>query len=268
MRRWYDISDMANSEIEVHISKSPTAQVTKYPDGTWRLEIPADSQRGYRIAQLDDHGSRRRSDFRWQPPLQLSLQARVSAHDLLGTWGFGLWNDPFSLMIAYVGLGPRLPTLPDAAWFFHASPQNYLSFRDDLPANGFLAATFHSKKIPAPLLALGSPLLAFTLIPRAARVVRRLIHRLVPQDAASITTDVTTWHAYSMQWTHGQVSFSLDGREILQTNVAPSGPLSLVIWIDNQYASLPPRDRFRYGTLPNPEPAWLEIKGLSAQKLA
>ena len=54
----------------------------------------------------------------------------------------------------------------------------------------------------------------------------------------------------------------------MQTNISPNGPLSLVIWVDNQYAALPPRGRLRYGTLPNPEPAWLEIRELSIQEIA
>jgi hypothetical protein len=121
--------------------------VLKLGEGHWHLEIPASSKRGYHLAQLDDHGSFRRGDFRWKPPLTLRLQARVSAQELPGTWGFGFWNDPFSFLIGAQGMVPRLPALPDAAWLFYASPQNYLSFRDDLPAYGFLAATFRSLPI-------------------------------------------------------------------------------------------------------------------------
>lgn len=231
--------------------------------GSWHLEIPPRKSGGYRLAQLDDHGSLRRGDFLWKPPLTLSLRARVSAEKLPGTWGFGLWNDPFSFMLANNRVVPRLPTLPDAIWFFHASPQNYLSFRDDLPANGFLAATFSSHKVPVALLALSSPLLALTLIPGAAQLVRRFLQRVIRQDAALIHTGVTDWHAYILKWEAGQVRISLDGVELLRTNIVPHGPLSLVIWVDNQYAALPPAGRLKYGTLPNPEPAWMEIKDIS-----
>lgn len=235
----------------------------KLGEGAWHLEIPASEQGGYRLAQLDDHGSHRRLDFLWKPPLKLSLQARVSAQTLPGTWGFGLWNDPFSVHMGLGGMAQRLPTLPDAAWFFNASPQNYLSFRDDLPAQGFLAATFKSKKVQALGLVLVSPILALTLIPVAAQAVRRILRSVTQQDAALIHTDVTEWHAYTLDWEAGQVRFSLDGADILRSNIAPNGPLSLVIWVDNQYAALPPRGRLRYGMLPNPEPAWLEIRELS-----
>jgi hypothetical protein len=36
-----------------------------------------------------------------------------------------------------------------------------------------------------------------------------------------------------------------------------------VIWIDNQYAALPPTGRLSFGALPNPQPAWIEISDLS-----
>jgi hypothetical protein len=55
----------------------------------------------------------------------------------------------------------------------------------------------------------------------------------------------------------------MDGATILSTPVSPSGPLALVIWIDNQYAALPPTGRFSFGALPNPQPAWIEISDLS-----
>jgi hypothetical protein len=259
---WYDSSDMSHSLPDLHISKSPTSQVLKMGEGSWHLEIPAKNSGGYRLAQLDDHGLFRRGDFRWKPPLTLSLQARVSAQDLPGTWGFGLWNDPFSFLLGNEGVMLRFPALPDAVWFFHASLQNYLSFRDDLPANGFLAATFSSNKVPAALLALASPALALTLIPGAAQWVRRLLQRVIHQDAALIQTNVTDWHEYMLEWDANQIRFSLDGAKFLQTITVPHAPLSLVIWVDNQYAASPPEGRLKYGTLPNPAPAWMELRDI------
>jgi hypothetical protein len=247
---------------DLHISKSSAARVEKMGEGSWHLEIPSSKRGGYRLAQLDDHGSLRRGNFLWNPPLALSLQARLSAEELPGTWGFGLWNDPFSFMLAYNRLVPRFPVLPDAIWFFHASPQNYLSFRDDLPANGFLAATFYSHHMPAVLLALASPILALTFIPGAAQVVRRLLQRVIHQDAALVHINVTDWHTYMLEWDAGKVRFSLDGANISETNIVPRGPLSLVIWVDNQYAALSPVGRLKYGTLPNPEPTWMELREL------
>jgi hypothetical protein len=257
---------MTPGTMEVHITQSPTSRVLKLDANAWHLEIPARTRAGYRLAQLDDHGSLRRSKFHWTPPLRMSLQARVSAQTLPGTWGFGLWNDPFSFLIAYGGVAPRLPVLPDAAWFFHASPENHLAIHDNLPANGFLSATFSSKKVPFILLALTSPVLALAFLPGAAQLARKLLRRWVNQDAAQVGTDVTEWHAYGLEWRDGQVRFSLDGATTFETAISPPAPLSLVIWIDNQFAAFPARDRLRYGTLPNAEPAWMEIRELHIDK--
>ena len=129
---WYDRFKMSQRISALHTSQSPHAKVIKIGENSWHLEIPTNTKRGYHLAQLDDHGSLRRANFPWKPSLTLVLQARVSTQELPGTWGFGFWNDPFSFMLAYNRLVPRFPVLPDAAWFFHASPQNYLSFRDNL----------------------------------------------------------------------------------------------------------------------------------------
>jgi hypothetical protein len=193
----------------------------------------------------------------------MKMKARVSAQNLPGTWGFGLWNEPFSFLRSHEGFVPRVPALPEAAWFFYASPQNDLSLRDDMPGNGLLAATFRSRRIPFLLLGLGSPFLALSVIPGAAQIVRRMLRRVIHQDAASINTDVTGWHEYGMEWDKEQVSFKLDGKELYRTKISPFGPLSLVIWIDNEHAALPPKGRLRLGPLPNPETAWLEIKEFS-----
>ncbi len=71
------------------------------------------------------------------------------------------------------------------------------------------------------------------------------------------------WLDYALDWTPDQVSFWLDGKLVLQTNIAPKGPLGLVVWVDNQYAALPPDGRLKFGTLSNPEPASIEVADLS-----
>ena len=78
-----------------------------------------------------------RREFSARPPLTFSLRARASSESIPGTWGFGLWNDPFGLSLGFGGNPFSLPALPNAIWFFHASPKNYLSFREDKPAQGF-----------------------------------------------------------------------------------------------------------------------------------
>ncbi len=158
---------MSISLLEPNVSTTPGALVRKEGD-TWRLEIPAGPGGKYRLAQLDDYRDQSRALFPHQPPLALELECRASGDSLPGTWGFGLWNDPFSLSLGLGGGSRRFPALPNTAWFFFASPPNYLSFRDDLPAQGALAAVFRSSPMPAVMLALGAPLLGLLVIPGLA----------------------------------------------------------------------------------------------------
>ena len=250
--------------IHLQPSRSGGGQVLQMVADAWRLEIPAGKAGDYRLAQIDDYSHLSRNGFPWQPPLELSLEARSSsAEGIPGTWGFGLWNDPFSLSLGLGGGTRRFPALPNCAWFFFASPENYLSLRDDLPANGALAATFRSRHWPVPMLAAGSLFLPLLAVPFLRQRLRRVARRIVHQEAASLELDASQWHAYSLAWQPGVVTFILDGKVVLETNIFPYGPLGVVIWIDNQYAALPPAGGISYGTLGNPLPAWIEVRKLS-----
>jgi hypothetical protein len=221
--------------------------------------VPAGPAGRYHLAQLDDYTDLPRRSFPRHAPFNLSLRVRASQAAMPGTWGFGLWNDPFILSLGFGG-GRRMPALPNAAWFFFASAPNYLSLRDDLPAQGGLAATFRSPRWPAAILALGAlalPLLAF---PPVARVIRKVSRRMVKQDAVALPSDPTQWHDYRLEWSQNGVTFWVDGNAVLETGVAPLGPLGLVMWVDNQYAAWPPTGRLSFGTLANDQAAWIEIE--------
>jgi hypothetical protein len=238
------------------------AGIERQPEGELRLAIPAGPAGTYRLAQLDDTQNISRRDFHWQVPFTFSLRARVSAANLPGTWGFGLWNDPFSLSLGLGGGARRAPALPNVAWFFNATPPNDLSLRDDLPGSGFLMAVFSSPLTPAYLLApalLALPLLAWRV---TARAIRRVARRWIHQDTSLLTVDTTSWHAYRLECQPGATRFFVDERWVFETSLAPRGRLGLVIWIDNQYAAFTPQGEFKYGTLVTPEPAWLEIDSI------
>ena len=146
-------------------------------------------------------------------------------------------------------------------------PPNYLSLRDDLPAQGFLAATFRSSHLPGLLLGLAAPGLPLLALPAAARLFRRLARRTINQDAVQIDSAhsfaKTAWHVYQIDWQPGSVTFTVDGQSVLATTISPRAPLALVLWIDNQYAALPPNGRLGYGSLEAPQPAWIEIAEIS-----
>ena len=247
---------------------TPGAKVEKISDGDadtmYRLSIPAGSADKYRLAQLDDYTKLSRGRFPLRPPpstslrtgLSLSLFARASSISIPGTWGFGLWNDPFGLSLGFGGNPFRLPALPNAVWFFGASHENYLSFRDDKPAQGFLAQTFRSPRFH-PLLILAG--LAF---PLSRRTTRRLMGKVIREDGVRLRVEVTEWHRYRLDWREDRVGFAVDDTQVFESSVSPHPPLGLVIWIDNQYAAFTPEGKIGFGVLENPEPAWLEIKDI------
>jgi hypothetical protein len=251
------------SQVKLGVRQAGGGAVEETHPGAWRLSIPTGPAGTYRLAQIDDYMGLPRSRFGWQqPPVTLSLRARVSSPDLPGTWGFGFWNDPFTASFGLGGMSRRLPALPNTAWFFNASPPNYLSLRDDLPASGFLAATFHSAHLPAALMALGVPALPLLALPASARLLRRLARRFVEQSAASIQVDVCDWHAYECTWDAGFTEFRIDGERVQRTSVTPHGPLALVLWIDNQYAAFTPGGKLGAGSLENQTAGWLELEGI------
>ena len=64
-----------------------------------------------------------------------------------GTWGFGFWNDPFTLSLGMGGAARRTPCGPRAAvWFFHASPPNVFGFTTG-PTSGWRAMTIDTPEV-------------------------------------------------------------------------------------------------------------------------
>jgi hypothetical protein len=222
----------------------------------WRLGIQKGDSLSYRDAQLDDYSGLPRHMFPHRS-LRLSLRAKVSSSSVAGTWGFGLWNDPFGLSLGFGGSPFRLPTLPNAVWFFYASPQNYLSFTDDKPAQGFLAQTFRSPKFHPLLIPAG---LAF---PFSRRRTRKLLSEIIDEDSVALSVDVTQWHAYRLEWSVERVVWIVDDAPVFESPVSPnaSRPLGVIIWIDNQYAAFTPEGKIAFGVLEGGE-EWLEIENL------
>jgi len=222
----------------------------------FRLEIPASTQNKYRLAQADDYAQLPRHKLPAHPPLTFRLRARVSSESIPGTWGFGLWNNPFGLSLGFGGNPFSFPALPNAIWFFHASSKNYLSFHSDRPAHGFLAQTFSSPPFHQSL-----PYISLTF-PFSKKRARQLLSRIIDEDSAIVSVDATRWHDYRFEWNPNQSGFRVDDALLLETPVSPRPPLGLVIWIDNQYAAFPPNGDLKWGIESNPSGAWLEIENV------
>ncbi|MGE5249992.1 MAG: hypothetical protein ACM3QS_07220 [Bacteroidota bacterium] len=243
--------------MELKARITPGAEVRAIPEG-WRLSIPAGAAKRYRLAELDNCTRVARRSFPHRS-VDMQLRARVSSSSVPGTWGFGVWNDPYRIN---VGPGETLLNalaLPNAAWFFFSSEHSYLSFRDDKPGQGFLAQTFRARTASlTQLAAIGA------VFPLSRVRARRRLSRLIDEDGVRLDLDVMQWHTYGMKWTPGQVRFQVDGAIVLETDISPQAPLGTVIWIDNQYAAFTPRGRVGFGVLKNPA-AWLEIEDLKLE---
>ena len=238
------------------------------------LSIPAGRADQYRLAQVDDYTHLSRRNFPLGLPLSVSLSARASSNSIPGTWGFGLWNDPFGMSLGLGGSPFRLPVLPNAIWFFGASEESYLSFRAstvpptsggsaqrEIDANGFLAQTFRAPRFHPRLISAGLSL------PFSPRMSRRLLGRVIDDEGIRLSVDVTQWHGYRLDWREDRVSFQVDEALVFDSNVSPRSPLGLVIWIDNQYAAFTPEGKFGFGVMENPVPAWLEVKDIDVRSL-
>jgi hypothetical protein len=252
------------------------AKVERIKDG-WRLGIQKGDSSSYRDAQLDDYSQLRRSRFPHQS-LNLSLRARTSSSSPAGTWGFGLWNDPFGLSLGFGGSPFRLPALPNAVWFFYGSKENYLSFKSpsttgfDTPskntrvtqpstqgevANGFMAQVFRSPKFH-PLLVPAGLALPFSPL---RETTRKLLSKVIVEDSVSVSVDVTQWHRYKLEWEAKRVAWHVDDALVFESLVSPNQPLGVIIWIDNQYAAFTPEGKIGFGVLENPERPLLAALG-------
>ncbi len=226
------------------------------------LSIPTGQANQYRLAQLDDYTKLSRDEFPLHSPVALTLSARASSNSIPGTWGFGLWNDPFGLSLGFGGNQFRLPAVPNTVWFFGASEESYLSFREAgrenlAPTNGFLAQTFRAPKFHPSLI------LAGMALPFSRKATRRLLGKVIEDAGIRLSVDVTQWHRYKLDWSENRVSFEVDDVPVFESTVSPHPPLGLVIWIDNQFAAFTPEGKIGFGVLENPEPAWLEVKDIN-----
>ncbi|MBN1440606.1 MAG: hypothetical protein JW929_14455 [Anaerolineales bacterium] len=228
-----------------------------------RITLRLPPSRLYADAQLDDTQTLARGSFCWSPPLRLSVRARVSPPEPRGTYGFGFWNDPFSISLGMGGAARKLPAPPQCAWFFHGSPPHDLALADGAPGWGWKAQVLSFRRLPAPLLApLAAGGILLVALPPTRRRAFRLARRFYRAEEKILEIDPSVWHAYALEWTASGIRFCVDGAEALRSGLAPAPPLGLVLWIDNQYAVASAEKGFGFGVLPLEREQTLELEDL------
>lgn len=254
--------------IEADFSNPPSPQwkqfvlpgsAIEHMGASWRFANEPIEAGRYTDAQIDDYQGLRRRDFLWKPPLSLTVRARFShpAGKLIGTAGFGFWNDPF------VMTGARLPSLPRAIWFFYASPPSNMKLDLNTPGQGWKAATIDAIRLPFFLLAPTAPLVVPLMnIPPLYRALWPVGQRAIGVSEALVEADMTGWHTYRIDWGERRATFSVDAQTVLGCNTSPRGPLGFVMWIDNQAMIATPQGRFGYRLPALPERQWMEVDRL------
>jgi len=255
-----------------HFDGGPSSYWTRWLQGTGRLEpgdstirlVTYDALAGdYSDAQLDDYHGLPRHKWPWRPPLRMQVCARASHSSLVGTAGFGFWNDPFTLT-------GGINALPEAVWFFYASPPSNMALVPGVPGWGWKAAIVHAARADAVLQSV--PTAASVLWARLTgrtQPAARKVQRISGAHEAPLSLDWTAWHTFDLEWQRGTATFRVDDELVLRTphGNAPRGPLGFVTWVDNQYAVATPRGEFRFGTLDAPGKQWIELDWISIEEI-
>lgn len=236
--------------------------VFRSDEGDFKLLLQKSGESNYSLAQIDNYMHLPRRNFPLEPPISIMLGAKISSPSITGTWGFGLWNDPFSFGFGGGGMSKFLPVLPNAAWFFYGSRENALSLHDDQPGNGFHVKTFRSLLLPSLASLLTLPILPLLFFPGGVRLLRSLARVFIKEDGKQIEINVNKWHAYRLSWGVSQTVFYVDDKPIFSTNLSPRGRLGTVIWIDNQFFHFDAHGKLGFGFLPIPENQWIQIRDL------
>jgi hypothetical protein len=180
----------------------------------------------------------------------------VKQEYLIGTAGFGFWN-------RLISLGAGRPSLPEAVWFFAASPPSNMALVPGITGWGWKAQVVHAQRWDA--LRTGVPTLATIawarLTGHGEATAARLLHRFTGAAETHLLAPLNEWHEYRLDWQRTSARFYVDDTEVLSVPNPPRGPLGFVAWIDNQYAIITPRGEGRSGTLAS-GPEWLDIDWL------
>ena len=248
-----------------HFDGEPSSRWTRWLQGTGRLEsgesflrlVTQDARaREYSDAQLDDYNLDPKAFKRrwlWRPPLKMSVRARASHSKLVGTAGFGFWNDPFTL-------SGGVTALPQAVWFFYASPPSNMALAPGVPGWGWKAAIVNVSFTNALLCGMPTAIaVMWARLTGRARSAARWVQRISGAQETLLQLDWTAWHTYGLDWQRDAAIFTLDDVQVLCAPHPPRGPLGFVTWVDNQFAVATPRGDFRFGTLDAPGKQWLEL---------
>lgn len=242
-------------QVKVYLTGAGRIEVR---NGLSRLLLPQATRVQYSNAQLDDRLVYPHRSLIHRPPLRLKLRARFSHEGIVGTAGFGFWNNPM------FGLSNPVP-LPRAIWYFYASPPSHMDLALGVPGCGWKAAMIDATTLSA--LAMAPLALPVVLLNRSQRLYRRIwpfVQRnLTIQETLLPVALMPEWHTYTIEWGVYHVVFRVDQEVVLETDQSLRGPMCFVAWIDNRLAIVTPTGAVQFGLFDVAQPQWLEIEDLA-----
>ena len=210
-------------------------------------------------AEIDDHRTAPRWNLHWTPPLTLTVRARFShpAGELIGTAGFGFWNDPFDW-------SGNVQAPPNAIWFFYASPSSDMSFVRGLRGHGWRAGFLNGGKADAFTMAVGN---AVFKIPGMDKVIFATAEKMMnAQEYLLDEIDMTQWHEYKIEWRADEAVFWVDAQEKFRAKNPPNVPLGFVAWVDNNATTMGPGKEFSFARVAVPMREWMEVAYVRIEK--
>ena len=157
--------------------------------------------------------------------------------------------------------------LPEAVWFFYASPPSNMALVPGIQGWGWKAQVIHSMRLDA-LFATVPMAMATTWswLTGEIRPAARWMQRLTGAHEAILPVDMTNWHTYVLEWRSTEALFWVDDKPVLRASQPPTRPLGFIAWLDNQYAVATPRGILRFGAIAS-GPQWLEMDSVRIEPL-
>lgn len=157
--------------------------------------------------------------------------------------------------------------LPEAVWFFYASPPSNMALVPNIPGWGWKAQVIHAMR-PGALLATLPTALAtgWGRLSQNSAPAARWLQKLSGAQEALLPVDMTSWHTYTLEWRQELAQFWVDGTLVLRAPHPPNRALGFIAWLDNQYAVATPRGILRFGATPTAA-EWFAIDSIQITPL-
>ena len=223
---------------------------------------PSHDDSHYHNAQITDYDSQRQ--FKFRPPLRLTVTVQATSADLRGTAGFGFWNHPFSPTEFNL-------TMPQAVWFFFASSESNMALAKGVQGYGWKAATFNAKRLAfyglLPTAPLAIPLMN---VKPAYDALWSIGQKAIGVQETLLDTHLLTeQHTYQIDWLPDKTIFRVDGNIVLEAYTGiPNNALGFVAWLDNQYAIVTPQGRFGFGFVSAPQEQSLILHEVRIERMS